>query len=97
MVKVGNAGLFTTGTSGTENSILVGGNTMVGASTYGWTHPRYPEGAVPVRSVFENTLCPGMERWDMTDRGLRKIWDRNDAYLRLLFAIAPLIAHRTSL
>ena len=79
-MKVGNAGLFTTGTSGTENSILVGGNTMVGASTYGYP-TEVPGGCRAGPSVPENTLLlPGMERWDMTDRGLRKIWDRNDAY-----------------
>ena len=77
--KVGSAGLFTAGTSGTENSMIGVGNTMVGASTYGYPYPKYPEGAGP--SVPANALfAPGMERWDITDRGLRKIWDRKDVY-----------------
>lgn len=77
--KVGSAGLFTAGASGTENSMIGVGNTMVGANTYGYPYPKYPEGAgpsVPATALF----APGMERWDITGRGLRKIWDRKDVY-----------------
>ena len=54
--KVGSAGLFTAGTSGTENSMIGVGNTMVGASTYGYPYPKYPEGRRPVGSC-ERAFC----------------------------------------
>ncbi|KQB86145.1 hypothetical protein Clow_01499 [Corynebacterium lowii] len=76
---VGEAGLFTPGASGTENSMIGVGNMIIGASSYGYPYPRYPENAgesVPKEAPF----APGMERWDVVDGGLRNIWKRDDLY-----------------
>ncbi|MDK8450151.1 6-pyruvoyl tetrahydrobiopterin synthase [Corynebacterium mastitidis] len=77
--KVGEAGLFTPGASGTENSMIGVGSTVIGASTYGYPYPRYPENAgesVPKEAPF----APGLERWDVTDSGLVNVWKREDVY-----------------
>lgn len=77
--EVGRAGLFARGASGTENSMIGIGNTVIGANTYGYPYPKYPDGAgtsVPASALF----APGMERWDITDRGLRQVWNRPDVY-----------------
>lgn len=77
--EVGRAGLFAHGASGTENSMIGIGNTVVGANTFGYPYPKYPEGAgrsVPASALF----APGMERWDITPQGLRQVWNRRDVY-----------------
>lgn len=77
--KAGEAGLFQLGTSGTENSMIGVGSTIIGASTYGYPYPRYPDNAgesVPKKAPF----APGMERWDVTDSGLVNVWKRDDLY-----------------
>ncbi|MBM7050787.1 6-pyruvoyl tetrahydrobiopterin synthase [Rothia sp. ZJ932] len=76
---VGEAGLFTPGASGTENSMIGIGNTVVGANTFGYPYPKYPDGAgpsIPASALF----APGMERWDVTPNGLKRIWKRDDVY-----------------
>lgn len=77
--EVGRAGLFTPGASGTENSMIGVGNTVVGANTFGYPYPKYPDGAGPSRPASA-LFAPGMERWDITDRGLRQVWSRPDVY-----------------
>lgn len=77
--KLGQAALFNRGRSGTENSMIGIGNSIVGASTYGYPYPRYPDGAgtsVPASAE----IAPGLERWDVTDAGLVNVWKRNDVY-----------------
>ncbi|MDO5751042.1 MAG: 6-pyruvoyl tetrahydrobiopterin synthase [Rothia sp. (in: high G+C Gram-positive bacteria)] len=77
--RVGSAGLFTPGASGTENSMIGVGSMMIGASTYGYPYPKYPDGAgrsVPASALF----APGMERWDVTPSGLKQIWKRAEVY-----------------
>ncbi|MDO4820466.1 MAG: 6-pyruvoyl tetrahydrobiopterin synthase [Rothia sp. (in: high G+C Gram-positive bacteria)] len=77
--EVGRAGLFAHGASGTENSMIGIGNTVVGANTFGYPYPKYPDGAgrsVPASALF----APGMERWDITAQGLRQVWNRRDVY-----------------
>ena len=76
---MGQAPLFTPGASGTENSMIGIGNTVVGANTFGYPYPKYPDGAgasVPASAPF----APGLERWDMTATGLRQVWNRPDVY-----------------
>lgn len=75
----GSAALFQPGQSGTENSMIGIGNTLIGASTYGYPYPRYPDGAgtsVPRSAPF----APGMERWDLSESGLTQVWNRSDVY-----------------
>lgn len=77
--EVGRAPLFARGASGTENSMIGIGNTVVGANTFGYPYPKYPEGAgrsVPASALF----APGMERWDVTEKGLVQVWSRPDVY-----------------
>ncbi|WCC80702.1 hypothetical protein O6R08_04260 [Cutibacterium equinum] len=76
---IGSAKLFQPGKSGTENSMIGIGNTIIGASTYGYPYPKYPDGAgtsVPKSAPF----APGMERWDITEKGLVNVWKRDDVY-----------------
>lgn len=77
--KLGSTTLFQPGRSGTENSMIGIGNTIIGASTYGYPYPRYPDGAgtsVPSSAP----IAPGLERWDVTSRGLVNVWKRDDVY-----------------
>lgn len=77
--EVASAALFSPGTSGTENSMIAIQDTIIGASTYGYPYPRYPDGAgtsVPASANF----APGMERWDLVDGSLVQIWNRRDLY-----------------
>lgn len=76
---VGTVPLFTAGASGTENSMIGVGNTVIGANTFGYPYPKYPDGAgtsVPASALF----APGMERWDITPDGLKQVWNRPDIY-----------------
>lgn len=70
--------LFTPGTSGTENSAIGIGNTVVVASTYGYPYPRVPEGvpaAVPEKADFAG----GMIRIDLhqDESGCEKVWEND--------------------
>ena len=76
---VGKTALFAQGTSGTENSMIGIGNTVIGANTFGYPYPKYPDGAgtsIPASALF----APGMERWDITPSGLKQVWNRPDVY-----------------
>lgn len=77
--EVGRAGLFTPGASGTENSMIGIGNTVVGANTFGYPYPKYPDGAGPSKPASA-LFAPGMERWDITPTGLTQVWKRPDVY-----------------
>ncbi|APT93607.1 6-pyruvoyl tetrahydrobiopterin synthase [Corynebacterium phocae] len=77
--KLGSGKLFMPNASGSENSMIGIGNTIIAACTYGYPYPRYPEGAgpsTPAKALF----APGFERWDLTPRGLRNVWRRTDMY-----------------
>lgn len=76
---VGAAPLFTPGASGTENSMIGIGNTVIGANTFGYPYPKYPDGAGPSRPASA-LFAPGMERWDLTPTGLTQVWNRPDVY-----------------
>ncbi|GAA1347035.1 6-pyruvoyl tetrahydrobiopterin synthase [Falsarthrobacter nasiphocae] len=77
--QVGVAPMFAVRNSGTENSMIGIGNTVIGANTYGYPYPRYPDGAG--KSDPENAeFTAGMERWDITPTGLVNRWTRNDVY-----------------
>lgn len=76
---VGSAPLFTPGASGTENSMIGIGNTVIGANTFGYPYPKYPDGAGPSRPASA-LFAPGMERWDLTPTGLTQVWNRPDVY-----------------
>ncbi|GAA1347045.1 6-pyruvoyl tetrahydrobiopterin synthase [Falsarthrobacter nasiphocae] len=77
--EVGRAGLFARGASGTENSMIGIGNTVIGANTYGYPYPALPEGAGPSKPARAR-FSPGLERWDVTPKGLRNVWKRTDVY-----------------
>nr|WP_152821765.1 MULTISPECIES: 6-pyruvoyl tetrahydrobiopterin synthase [unclassified Corynebacterium] len=77
--RLGEAGVFRPGASGTENSMIGVGATIIGACTYGYPYPRYPDNAgesVPKEAPF----APGMERWDVIEGGLVNVWKRDDLY-----------------
>lgn len=70
--------LFEEGTSGTENSAIGIGRTVIVASTYGYPYPRVPDGvpaAVPEKADFAG----GMIRIDLFDdeTGCSEVW-QND-------------------
>ncbi len=67
--------LFNEGTSGTENSAIGIGRTVIVASTYGYPYPKVPDGvpaAVPAKADFAG----GMMRIDLYDdeSGCSEIW-----------------------
>ena len=70
-----------------------GGNTVVGASTYGYPYPRYPEGAVPVRRFLRTRfLLPVWSVGILLAAAYVRFGTVMMCTLRLLFAIAPLMA-----
>lgn len=59
--------------SGTENSPIGRGRSVVVASTYGYPYPAVPEGAGE-SSPRSAPFAGGMERIDVTDSGCRTVW-----------------------
>ncbi|MCU9519435.1 6-pyruvoyl tetrahydrobiopterin synthase [Corynebacterium sp. ES2794-CONJ1] len=77
--ELGRAGLFMPFKSGSENSMIGIGHTIIAACTYGYPYPRYPEGAGPSMPAHD-LFSPGFERWDLGARGLKQVWRREDIY-----------------
>ncbi|WP_394274798.1 hypothetical protein [Luteococcus sp.] len=70
--------IFRRGASGTENSAMGHGRSIIVASTYGYPYPALPEGAgrsVPSSAQF---TVGGMERWEVTPdgSGCNRRWSR---------------------
>lgn len=70
--------LFEEGTSGTENSAIGIGRSVIVASTYGYPYPRVPDG-VPVAVPEKTDFAGGMTRIDLYDdeSGCSEVW-KND-------------------
>jgi len=75
---VGEGPLFTTGASGTENSMIGVQNSIVGACTFGYPYAQYPD----TKPAYRAQVAPGMERWDVNDdaSGITLKWRNNGIY-----------------
>lgn len=75
---VGEGLLFTTGASGTENSMIGVQNSIVGACTFGYPYAQYPD----TKPAYRAQVAPGMERWDVNDdaSGITLKWRNNGIY-----------------
>nr|WP_277628045.1 6-pyruvoyl tetrahydrobiopterin synthase [Arsenicicoccus dermatophilus] len=61
--------IFTPGASGTENSAMAHGRTVVVASTYGYPYPALPEGAGPSVPATAAFARGGIERFEVAEDG----------------------------
>lgn len=69
------APLFSPGNSGTENSAIGHGTSVIVASTYGYPYPAVPDGAgssVPPSAPFTG----GMERFELADGTCTRTWSQ---------------------
>lgn len=75
---VGEGPLFTSGASGTENSMIGVQNSIVGACTFGYPYAQYPD----TKPAYRAQVAPGMERWDVNDdaSGITLKWRNNGIY-----------------
>lgn len=62
-------GVFAPGRSGTENSAMAHGNSVIVASTWGYPYPALPEGAGPSVPATAQFTTGGMERFEVARDG----------------------------
>ncbi len=70
-----SAPLFSPGRSGTENSAIGVGTSVIVASTYGYPYPAVPEGAGP-SSPRAAAFSGGMERFEVADGACSRSWSQ---------------------
>lgn len=70
--------LFNAGSSGTENSAIGIGHSVVVASTYGYPYPKVPDG-VPAAIPANADFAAGMVRVDLhqDESGCKKVWQNS--------------------
>lgn len=66
--------VFAAGRSGTENSAMAAGTSVIVASTYGYPYPALPEGAGPSVPASAQFTTGGMERWEVGAGGCTRSW-----------------------
>ncbi|MBO3129118.1 6-pyruvoyl tetrahydrobiopterin synthase [Dermatophilus congolensis] len=71
-----SAGVFARGASGTENSAMGHGRSVIVASTYGYPYPALPQGAGRSKPGVASFTAGGMERFEVAadGSGCRRVW-----------------------